>query len=83
MDKFDRGQYVYIVENNRWVRKATVISHSGGFYTLGFLDGGMTRLRESRVFATEEEAKAEIPAKKPPEPEKKPYDPPRTHHLYT
>ena len=83
MDKYDRGQYVYIVENNKWVRKATVISHSGGFYTLGFLDGGMTRLRETRVFASEEEARAVIPTPKMSEPEKKPYDPPRTHHLYT
>jgi len=83
MDKSDLGQYVYIVENNKWVRKATVISHSGGFYTLGFLDGGMTRLRESRVFATEEEANAVIPTPKSPEPAKKQDDMPRTHHIYT
>ena len=38
-----------------------VIKYSNGFYTLRFLDtGGGIRLRESRIFATEEEAKKHI-----------------------
>lgn len=38
-----------------------VIKYSNGFYTLRFLDtGGGIRLRESRIFATEEEAKKHV-----------------------
>jgi len=83
MAKYELGQYVYIVENNRWVRKATVISYSGGFYTLGFLDGGMIRLRENRLFASEEEANKVINNPKPAEPAPTPSVSVRTHHFYT
>ncbi len=84
MAKFKNGQYVYIVENNRWVRKATVISYSGGFYTLGILEGGLTRLKEYRIYGSEEEANQVVPRQKP----KTPAIPAmntqrRTHHFYT
>ena len=83
MAKYKGGQYVYIAESNRWIRKATVISYSGGFYTLGFLDGGLTRLREHRIYAIEQEAQDVIDRFNPPKPE--PTQPvlKRTHHFYT
>lgn len=82
MAKFREGQYVYIVENNRWVRKATVISYSSGFYTLAILEGGLTRLKEYRIFETEEEALKLLPPQDPPKPAT-PSMYRRTHHFYT
>ena len=84
MAKFREGQYVYILENNRWIRKDTVISYTGGFYTLAILEGGLTRLREHRVYGSEEEANEAMPK---PEPKVSAIPTAntqrRTHHFYT
>ncbi len=59
--KYKPGDKAYIVENNRIIREVTIISHKAGFCTFRFVgrDGG-TKLRETRVFPTEEEAKRSI-----------------------
>lgn len=40
--------------------QARIIAVSGGFYTLKLAGGGGIRLRESRLYATEENAKKAI-----------------------
>jgi len=84
MAKYNEGQYVYIVENNRWIRKAGVISYSGGFYTLRIVNGGLIRLRENRLYANEEDAIKAVPPQEPPKSEiPTPSATRRTHHFYT
>ena len=60
MDKFKPGDKVYILESNRSVREAEIVS-CGSFYTVKFHSyNGVAaiRVRESRLFATKEEAEA-------------------------
>lgn len=60
MGKYKPGDKVYILESNRTVREAEVIS-SGSFCTVKFMSyNGMAavRLRESRLYSTKEEAEA-------------------------
>ena len=42
--------------------QARIITVSGGFYTLKLADGGGIKLRESRLYTTEEDAKKEANA---------------------
>lgn len=58
--KYLSGDTVYIVENASRVRAATVVRSSGGFCLLRLYGGGGTRLRETRLFRTTEEAKESI-----------------------
>ena len=52
------GDTVYNVSSVKWIKEAKVLKYSGGFYTIQFTDtGGGIKLRESRLFPTEEEAK--------------------------
>ena len=56
--KYKPGNTVFIVSSVKWIKEAKVLKYSGGFYTLQFTDtGGGIKLRESRLFPTEEEAK--------------------------
>lgn len=57
MKEFHSGDTCYILENNRTVRKATIVKRTGDFYLLQFGNSnGMTRLRANRLFHTEQEA---------------------------
>ena len=59
--KYKPGDIVYIVSSVKWIKEAKVLKYSGGFYTIQFTDtGGGIKLRESRRFPTEEEAKEGI-----------------------
>ena len=60
MIMFRKGQTVYFLQSKKNVIQARIIAVSGGFYTLKLADGGGIRLRESRLYATEEDAKKEI-----------------------
>ena len=56
--KYKPGDTVYIVSSVKWIKEAKVVKDSGGFYTIQFTDtGGGIKLRESRLFPTEEDAK--------------------------
>ena len=56
--KYKPGDTVYIVSSVKWIKEANVLKYSGGFYTIQFTDtGGGIKLRESRLFPTEEDAK--------------------------
>lgn len=59
--RYSSGDTVYIIESIRFIRKCVVMRFGGGLYTLRFTDcpGGL-RLRESRLYPTEEEAKKRI-----------------------
>lgn len=56
--KFNPGDTVYIIESALFIKKAKVLKVAGGFYTIQ-VEGskGAFRVRESRLYKTEEEAK--------------------------
>ena len=61
MAKYNPGEHVYVTISNSFVREAEVLSYSGGFYTIRFLDkSGGTRVRENRLFASRDEAESII-----------------------
>ena len=61
MSKFIKGDHVFVTVSNCYVREAEVLSSSGGLCTLRFINReGGTRVRESRLFTTKEEAEASI-----------------------
>ena len=58
---FAEGSLAYLVESSLHVRQVRVLKVSGGLYTIGFEDGnGATCVRRSRLFETEETARASI-----------------------
>lgn len=61
MKQFNEGDVVYFVSSSIFIKKATVIRNSGGFCTIRFSNGNCgtsgTRVRESKLYRTEEEAK--------------------------
>lgn len=62
---FERGDKCYIVENNRTVKASKVISRQGEFYTIQTVGSyGAIRLKESRLFETEENANNHINGKR-------------------
>lgn len=70
-----KGAVCYIVENNYRVVHGIVKAASGGFCTIRLDTGAMTRLRESRLYRSAEDAAAHLPARKNPGPRKhSPYD---------
>ena len=61
MVKYNIGQKVFIVENARFVKEVVIVSFASGFYTIKYPTGkGAFRVRESRLYATEQEAKREL-----------------------
>ncbi len=56
--KYHSGDTVFIIESVRFIRECVVMRFSGGLYTLRFADSpGGLRLRENRLYPTEEAAK--------------------------
>lgn len=55
---FKAGDICYILESNRRVRQAKVAGKSGEFYTIQLVGScGAIRLKENRLFGTEEDAR--------------------------
>ena len=55
---FKAGDICYILESNRRVRQAKVAGKSGEFYTIQLVGScGAIRLKGSRLFTTEEDAR--------------------------
>lgn len=71
--RFKAGDTAYIVESKHTVRQVKIINCSGGLYLIRFEGGGGIRVRESRLFPTEEDAKKCIPGYKEPR-RRPPYD---------
>ena len=71
MAKFMAGEKAFIVESNRRIREVEIRSTAGGMYLIKFLDsGGGIKVKESRLFATHEDAEKSLPGYKP-EPQKR------------
>lgn len=68
MKKFNEGDVVYFLSSSIFIKKATVIRNAGGFCTIRFEDGNCgtsgTRVRESKLYRTEEEAKKVVERKR-------------------
>ena len=63
--KFEVGQTAYIVENNHIVRKVTIVSRKGDFYTVLFENGkGGIWLKEHRIFPIKQQRKRVFPKKR-------------------
>ena len=62
--KFVAGDKTYIVESNRFVSEVTVMKYSGGFYMIKLASGGAIRVKVSRLFATENDARGSIMGQK-------------------
>ncbi len=59
--RFKVGDRVFIISNGVRIDELTVISVSGKFYTLRYVEsGGGTRLASHRLYATREEAQDEL-----------------------
>ena len=58
---FQPNSTAYIISAGNRIEPVTIVKYSGGFYTVQYVnrDGG-TKLKEHRLFATEEDAKKEI-----------------------
>ena len=61
MSKWNAGDKAYIIENNINTREVKIVKVAAGFATVRFVTGsGGTRVRESRLFSTKEEAEASL-----------------------
>ncbi len=64
MKQFNPGEIAYFIASNRIVKEAKVIRNAGGFVTIKFDEGNCgpsgTRVRESKLYNTKEEAEAVI-----------------------
>lgn len=62
MKQLNEGDVVYFISSSVFIKKATVIRNAGGFCTIRFSDGNCgtsgTRVRESKLYRTQEEANA-------------------------
>lgn len=66
LNKYNVNDTVFFIESNRIVRKAEIVKFAGGLYTIRFAHGnGGIKVRESRLFATKQEAIAALPKPKP------------------
>lgn len=63
--KFNGG-VAFLVESNSVIREVKILKYAGGLYTIRFVNGnGGIKVRESRLFATREDAQASIQKLKP------------------
>lgn len=66
MPRFKAGETAYIIENNHRIRQVIVKSYAGGFYVVRFTDRAAgIRLRENRLYPSEDAAKAALPPQDP------------------
>lgn len=73
--RFKAGDKAFIVESNRFIREVEIRSTAGGMYLIKFTDtGGGIKVKESRLFATREDAEKSLPGYKPAPQKKTPYD---------
>lgn len=56
----NQGDKVYFIESNMRIQEGIVINLSGDFVLIRYGDGAGIRLRRSKVYASEEEAKTKL-----------------------
>lgn len=61
---YNVGDIAYIIESNRFIREGKIVSAYGGMYTFRFVEGGAIKIRENRLFRTEESAQQELDERK-------------------
>ena len=63
-NKYNVGETVYLIDNGNSLEEAVVVMHISGFTTVRFTkrEGG-TRVRESQLFRTREEAEENMKTK--------------------
>lgn len=54
------GDKVYFIENNMRIQEGTVVNSSGDFVLIKYRTGAGIRLRKTKVYASEEEAKTKL-----------------------
>ncbi|WP_417092612.1 hypothetical protein [Eubacterium sp.] len=58
-NRFKIGDHVYIVECGLYAKEVVIVGIAGGFYQICFTDRqGSLRLKESKLYATKEEAES-------------------------
>ena len=63
--KYEKNDTAFIVESNRIIRKVKIRNYAAGLYLVQFEDStGGIKVRESRLFPSEEEARATLPQPK-------------------
>lgn len=61
MAKFNLGDKAFIIESSIFVNEIVIVRTAGGFVTIRYPNSnGGFRVRESRLFATKQEAEANI-----------------------
>lgn len=60
MTRMKAGDTAYLIESNRIIKPVKVVNCAGGMYLIRFENGGGIRVKEHRLFATEEEARASL-----------------------
>ncbi len=73
MARMKAGDTAYLIESNRIIKPVKVVNCAGGMYLIRFENGGGIRVKEHRLFATEEEARASLGIIETPK-RKSPYD---------
>lgn len=58
--KYKAGDIAYLVESNRFIREGKIKQYYNGLYLFQFVEGGAIRVKEHRLFASEEDAQAQI-----------------------
>lgn len=71
MARYKVGDTAYLLESNRTVRKVQIMRFSGGMYLVKFENGGGIRVKEHRLYDTEEAATASLPNKPADEPKRR------------
>lgn len=60
--KYDKNDTAFLIESNRFIREVKIAKYSAGLYLVKFADGaGGIKVRENRLYASEEEARAALP----------------------
>lgn len=60
MNKFNRGDKAFIITNGKYVTPVTVLNNVNGFCTIKFEKGAGSRVRESKLYKTYQEAASNI-----------------------
>ena len=61
MNKFNPGERAFIIESSIFVKEVEIVKAAGGFVTIRYPNSsGGFRVRESRLFATKDEAESNI-----------------------
>lgn len=65
MPKFNSGEKAYIIESTIFIKEVEIVKYSGGMYLIKYpKSSGGYKVRESRLYKTEAEAKKIIDSRK-------------------